>query len=69
MKGSFVSWWDASYYAVMDTVVGVKPADLASVEALSLEPELEAVSQYIDRLDGYTNKLIVSAESKLRQVI
>ncbi len=64
MKDSFTSWWDQSYASVFDGLTS-KPVEVATVEQLECEGEIEDVTQYIERLEGYTQKLISTALMKI----
>ena len=64
MKDNFTSWWDKSYTSVFDKF-GTKPVDVVSVKELECEGDIEEVAQYIDRLEGYTEKLISATQLKI----
>ena len=64
MKDNFTSWWDKSYTSVFNNFA-TRPVDVISVKELECEGEIEEVAQYIDRLEGYTEKLISTTQLKI----
>ena len=65
MKDNFTSWWDKSYTSVFDSFTSARPVEVATVDQLECEGEIEEVAQYIDRLEGYTEKLINTTQLKI----
>lgn len=66
MKDNFTSWWDKSYTNVFNSFTSAtRPVDVVSVKQLECEGEIEEVIQYIERLEGYTDKLIKTAQLKI----